>query len=242
MKQLLSLLAIVFLFTNCKSQKEIVTYNSDTLKIIPVSENSFIHISYLETDDFGKVACNGLVFIDDNEAVIFDTPTTSEVSLELIKWIAEVKKCEIIAVVLNHFHGDCLGGLSAFHKLGIPSFASNRTISLAQRNNFIVPQIGFDEMMELSVGNEKVYNSYFGEAHTSDNIVSYIPSEKLLFGGCMVKSLNATKGFIGHANTDEWSNTVQKIKDTYPDLKLIIPGHGKADDSKLLDYTISLFR
>lgn len=242
MKQLFSVITIVVLLTNCKSQKEIVTYTSDTLKIIPVSQNSFIHVSYLETNDFGKVACNGLVYINNNEAIVFDTPTNSEVSLELIKWIAEVKKSEITAVVINHFHGDCLGGLVAFHDLAIPSFASHKTISLAQSNHFTIPQIGFDDMMELSVGNEKIINRYFGEAHTRDNIVSYIPSEKIVFGGCMIKSLNATKGFTGDANTDEWSNTVQKIKDSYTDLKLIIPGHGKAGDTKLLDYTLALFQ
>lgn len=242
MKQLLHALAIVLLLVNCKSQKEIVTYNTETLKIIPVSPNSFIHVTYLETDDFGKVACNGLVYINNNEAIVFDTPTTSEVSLELIKWIAEVKKSEISAVVINHFHGDCLGGLAAFHELAIPSFASNKTIALAQANNFIVPQIGFDDVMEVAVGNENVINRYFGEAHTTDNILSYIPSEHLLFGGCLVKSINASKGFTGDANTAQWSTTVQKIKEAYPDVKLIIPGHGKAGDVKLLDYTMELFK
>lgn len=242
MKQFLYALTILLLFSSCKSTKQPISYSSSTLKIIPISKNAFIHITYLDTDDFGKVACNGLVYINNNEAVVFDTPTTDEVSLELIKWIAEVKKCDITGVVINHFHADCLGGLNAFHKLGIPSFANNKTLLLAQNNSYTTPQIGFDDTMELSVGTEKIINTFFGEAHTTDNIASYIPSEQLLFGGCMVKSLKANKGYTGDANIKEWSITVQKIKNTYPNLKVIIPGHGAAGGTELLEYTAKLFK
>lgn len=241
MKILFKILIFTLLFTSCKSQKTVFAYSSEYLEIIPVSKNSFIHVSYLNTDDFGKVACNGLIFIDENEAVVFDTPTTSEVSMELIKWIVEIKKCDITSVVINHFHADCLGGLEAFHTLGIPSFASEKTIALAKANNFTTPQIGFENQMEIEVGNRKIINTFFGEAHTTDNIVSYIPSENLLFGGCMVKSLNATKGFTGDANLDDWSKTVNAVKNEYPQVKIVIPGHGKSGNTALLDYTIQLF-
>lgn len=241
MKKSFLFITLLLVLCNCKSQKNIATYTSETLKIIPISDNAFVHVSYLQTNDYGKVACNGLVFINNNEAVVFDTPTNSEVSMELIKWIAEEKKCDITSVVINHFHGDCLGGLEAFHKLGIPSFANNTTIALAKKNMTNIPQIGFDDTMELTVGEEKVVNQFFGEAHTKDNITSYIPSENLVFGGCIIKSLNASKGYTGDANIAEWSNTVKKIKQSYPDVNLVVPGHGATGNKKLLDYTIQLF-
>tara|TARA_R110000868_G_scaffold52221_2_gene165193 strand:+ start:6826 stop:7614 length:789 start_codon:yes stop_codon:yes gene_type:complete len=242
MKQILYILILLPLFTNCKSQKQIFAYSSETLKIHAISKNTFTHISYLNTNDFGKVACNGLIYIDNNEAILFDTPTTPDNSTELIKWITEVKNCTITAIVINHFHQDCLGGLEAFHALGIPSYANHKTIVLSQNNNFIVPKIGFDNTLELSIGTKKVINHFFGEAHTQDNIVSYIPSEHILFGGCMIKSLNASKGFTGDANLEEWSKTVTKIKAKYPKVKIIIPGHGKSGAAELLDYTIQLFQ
>jgi len=231
----------LLLLLGCKSQQPPFTYTTPSLKIRPISENAYLHISYLTTTDFGKVACNGLVYINKNEAIVFDTPTSPEVSRELIKWIVDTKKSDVTAVVINHFHEDCLGGLEAFHQLGIPSFANNKTIALAKKNNFTVPQIGFDREMELEVGTQKIINSFFGEAHTQDNIVSYIPDENLLFGGCMVKALKASKGFIGDANIKEWSPTLAKIKATYPHLQLIIPGHGMPNGIALLDYTMQLF-
>jgi metallo-beta-lactamase class B len=54
--------------------------------------------------------------------------------------------------------------------------------------------------------------------------------------------LNASKGYLGDANTADWSNTVEKIKKEYPNLKIVVPGHGEFGDQKLLDYTIKLFK
>ena len=96
--------------------------------------------------------------------------------------------------------------------------------------------------MILNVGNQKVYLKFFGEGHTKDNVVAYYPAEKAMFGGCLIKELNATKGYLGDANVQAWSATVEKVKNTYPDVKIIIPGHGRVGGVELLDYTIKLFK
>lgn len=238
----LLLLLLLLGLTQCKSKKAITTYTSENLKIVPISENSFIHISYLDTEEYGKVACNGLVYIKNNEAIVFDTPTNSEVSAELLKWLVEDKNCDVKAVVINHFHIDCLGGLEAFHAFNIPSYANVETIESAKNNGNVIPQIGFDIQNELIIGGEKVVNQFFGEAHTKDNIISYISSEELIFGGCMIKSLNASEGNLEDANIKQWSKTVEKIKSENPNLKTVVPGHGKHGNTELLDYTIELFK
>ena len=93
----------------------------------------------------------------------------------------------------------------------------------------------------LAINGIKVKNLFFGEGHTKDNIVSYIPSEKVLFGGCLLKTVGAKKGYLGDANTTDWSNTVAKIKKELSDIEYVIPGHGKTDGTELLTYTIQLF-
>jgi len=71
--------------------------------------------------------------------------------------------------------------------------------------------------------------------------VSYIPGEKVLFGGCLIKVLNANKGNLGDGNVREWSNTVSKVKSKFQDAEFVVPGHGKPGDMALFDYTIELF-
>ncbi len=220
-----------------------ILYKSDALIITQISKNSFEHTSFLQTDEFGYVPCNGLFVRNNNETIVFDTPTNDKSANELIKWINESLKCKINAVIPTHFHDDCLGGLNAFHQNNIPSYANAKTIELAKEHKMpAIPQNGFTDKLILKVGKKNIIAKFFGEGHTKDNVVCYFPSEKILFGGCLIKEIDANKGYLGHANIATWSNTVENVKKEYPNVKIVIPGHGKYGDKKLLDYTIKLFK
>lgn len=219
-----------------------IVYQTESLVIEQLTPTVFKHVSFLQTNEFGNVPCNGMIYITNNEALVFDTPTTDKVSKELINWITTTKKATVNGVVINHFHDDCLGGLKEFHQQKIASYASNLTISSAKKDSVTVPEYGFDKRLDLTLGSHKVIAQFFGEGHTKDNTVSYLETEKVLFGGCMIKSLNAKKGYLGDANIFEWSNTVTEIKMNFPEVKIVIPGHGKTGDMTLLDYTIQLFK
>jgi len=222
--------------------KPIEVYHSEDLIIIQISRNAFVHTSYLQTNDFGKVPCNGMIIKDRNEAIVFDTPTNNESAEELIKYIKEKLHCNINAIVPTHFHEDCLGGLAAFHHQKIPSFGNVITIELAKLNNVVSPENGFKDSLKLKLGNTYSIVNFIGEGHSKDNVVGYFPSENILFGGCLIKEMQATKGYLGDANVSEWSNTVLKLKQQYPHVKIVIPGHGKIGGIELLDYTIKLFK
>jgi metallo-beta-lactamase class B len=243
----LSLIVCAAIILNCSPQKKEVfkpgeVYKSKDLIITRIAENSFEHTSFKQTNDFGNVPCNGLIVRNNNEAIIFDTPTNDKNSEELIKWVKDSLHCQITAIIPTHFHDDCLGGLKAFHENNIPSFAGFRTIELAKANKYVVPKNSFKDSLMLKLGDEHITVKFFGEGHTKDNLVGYFPSENILFGGCLIKEIDASKGYLGDANVAEWSNTVEKIKKAYPDVKIIIPGHGEYGDRKLLDYTINLFK
>jgi len=225
-----------------RSFKAKTVYRSSTLVVKQVTENTFVQISYKQTDDFGKVPCNGLIVRSGNETIIFDTPTHDSEADELIRWIEKKLHCRITAVIPTHFHDDCLGGLSAFHKKDIPSYACERTIRLAKENNYTVPQNSFTDSLFLPLGNNVIEARYFGEGHTRDNIVGYFAADSVLFGGCLTKTINAGKGYIADANTAAWPATVEKVKQFYPHARWVIPGHGEYGNRTLLDYTIALFR
>lgn len=235
-----SILLIATLLTAC-GQKTIssVKFKSDILKIEQLAPNTFQHTTYMETETWGTVSCNGMIYIDHDEAIVFDTPPTDEASKELISWIGASK---IKAVVVTHFHIDCLGGLRTFHNEGIASYSTKQTIKLAKKNlEPVLPRNTFQREEEFEIGEEIVLAKYFGEGHTKDNIIGYVEKEKTLFGGCLVKSLNAPKGFLGDADVMAWPRTIRKLKNEIPNLEIVIPGHGKSGGTELLDYTINLF-
>ena len=206
-----------------------------------LSENTFIHTSYLQTDDFGHVPCNGLVIRNGQQALVFDTPTDDKGAKELIRLVQDSLHCKIVMVIPTHFHNDCLGGLQAFHDAGIPSIANELTLELAKNSQVTVPEFSFHKSFTFKVGQEKVLIKFLGQGHTRDNVVGYFPKEKVLFGGCLIKELGASKGFLGDANVNEWPATVAKVKKAFPRVKWVVPGHGDAGDASLLDYTRKLF-
>jgi metallo-beta-lactamase class B len=232
---------------SCNSQQQTTfipkeVYKSNSLVVKQITENSFQHISYKQTTDFGNVPCNGLIVRDNNEVIIFDTPTSDSSSTELITWVTQTLHGKINAIIPTHFHDDCLGGLNAFHQNNIPSYAYFNTITLAKENGLAVPQHSFTDSLVLKVGDEKIIATFFGEGHTKDNIVGYFPSENVLFGGCLIKELDANKGYLGDANIAAWPSTVKKVKEKYPNLQMVVPGHGAHGNNQLLDYTIQLFK
>lgn len=241
------LLLIAVFFIGCSARKQQAfkpkeIHKSGNLIITQISENAFVHVSFKQTNDFGNVPCNGLIVRNSNEVIIFDTPTNDKSSEELISWLKDTLRCRINAVIPTHFHDDCLGGLNAFEAGHIPSYGNFKTIELAKAQHMTAPTNGFNDSIRLKVGTEYITARFFGEGHTKDNVVGYFPAEKILFGGCLVKEIDASKGYLGDANTGTWSATVERVKAAYPDVKIVVPGHGDYGNSKLLDYTIQLFR
>ncbi|MBX2917462.1 MAG: subclass B1 metallo-beta-lactamase [Cyclobacteriaceae bacterium] len=247
MKQLL--FGILLLVAACSTKNKStltavpddIVYKTDTLVIKKLSDKVYQHISFLNTESFGRVECNGMIVINGNEAIVFDTPTDDAGTTALLNYLATQNKA-VKAVVATHFHNDCVGGLQEFHARGIPSYANSLTIQLIkEKAEGNIPQNGFDQELELEVGQQPVITTFIGNGHTRDNVVAYFPEQQALFGGCLVKEVGASKGYLGDADTLMWSGTIAKLKAKYPHLKVVIPGHGNPGGAELLDYTEKLF-
>lgn len=214
---------------------------SEDLDILNLSENIYLHRSYASVEPYGRFYSNGMIYTSGDECLVFDTPMSKEITQQLLDWIEKELKLKVVGVVVNHFHDDCLGGLDLFHQKGIPSYSGKMTQTLAEKDTVVVPQNGFKRRKKLRLSGEKIILFYPGEAHSKDNTVAWIPSEKVLFGGCMVKSLKSGKGNLADANVDAWPLTIKKVKEEFREAVWVIPGHGKAGGIELLDFTIKLF-
>ncbi len=88
MRKIFALLVLLTLLSfPGQTQDSDVLYQSESLVIRSLSASVYVHTSYLHTEAYGQVACNGMIFIDQGEAAVFDTPNYDSVSTELIRWI-----------------------------------------------------------------------------------------------------------------------------------------------------------
>ncbi len=214
---------------------------SKDIELIQVSENAYVHVSWANFENFGRVPCNGLVYIQNREAFLFDTPATDSMTKELVNYLRDSLKLEIKGFVPNHWHSDCMGGLGYLQSQKIESYASQKTIKLAKSNHLPVPAHGFKDSLQLRLGDKLINCYYFGPAHSLDNIVVWIPSEKILFAGCMVKSM-ASEDLGNTADGDlvAYPKTIELVLKRFGNARIVIPGHGDSGGTELIRHTLEI--
>jgi len=233
-------LLIITLIGNCRVNHETIKISKD-LELIKISDNAYVHVSYGNLPDYGRIAANGLIFINHSNAYLFDTPWTDSLTMVLVTYLQNHMRLNIAGFIPNHWHNDCMGGLGYLQSQRIDSYANQKTIDIARSKNLAVPAHGFKDSLQLSLGN-KVIDCYFlGASHSLDNIVVWIPSEKILFPGCMVKSLNSVDlGNTADGDLIAYPGTIDKLIKKFKTAKIVIPGHGQIGGPDLLIHTRNL--
>jgi metallo-beta-lactamase class B len=189
------------------------------------------------------VGANGLLLVDKGEAFLFDSPWNDAQTEKLLAYIYDSLKTVVSTFIPGHWHGDCVGGIECLHSKGVKSYANQMTVDILKEKGLPVPQQGFKDSLSLKLNDIEVYCYYLGAGHSTDNIVAWIPSEQILFGGCMVKDLNSKElGNLSDAKTEEWPETIQKVIAKFPDVKTVIPGHGRIGGIELLKHTKELLQ
>ena len=208
-------------------------------KITKLTDNVYQHISYKKVGSHGVVGASGLVVIDGANAHIIDTPWTVRDTKKLVSWIAS-KNLTLKSAVVTHFHPDASGGLSYLNSLQIKTYATPLTNELLDSKNRAKSnhEIKGNEYELLT---NKIEVFYPGAGHSQDNVVVWLAKEKILFGGCFVKSIESKGlGYTGHASVEDWPISIQNVINKYPNVDKVVPGHGEIGDISLLRHTAQL--
>ncbi len=240
MKYIIVFISVILITCKITADPYKISKISGDLEILKLTQNAYIHISYANTE-WGRIASNGLIYVQDHKAFLFDTPMDEPTTKLLVKFIEDSLTAQIVGFVPNHWHADCIGGLKYLHSIGVESYANSMTIEFARKNGYEQPRQAFTDSLILQLGKKKIVCFYPGAAHSMDNIVVWLPGERILFGGCMVKDL-AAKNMGNYADGDlkQWPETIRKIMARFPDAEIVIPGHGQFGGFNLLKHTFEL--
>jgi metallo-beta-lactamase class B len=170
-----------------------------------------------------------------------DTPMDNDKTERLVRYLEDALPVEVVKLLVGHFHDDCMGGLEYLQQIGVSSAANVMTVDKCVALGLPVPDTPFRESMVFDFNGERMECRYFGPGHTPDNITVYIPDKQVLFGGCLIRSQQSTSlGNLSDAVVGQWDATVEKIAEAYPDIRIVVPGHGDAAGPELLQHTIRL--
>jgi metallo-beta-lactamase class B len=242
MQKSLAIMVAIIIQMNCFAQPDKkVIHITDDLQLVYLTENAWLHVSYVNMPGIGRVSANGLVYISGTQAFLFDTPWNDALTKALVSRLTDSMKLKITGFVPNHWHNDCMGGLAYLKSQGIESYANWLTVIIANSKKLPAPAHSFRDSLQLTLGSKKIECYYPGPAHSTDNIVVWLPSEKILFAGCMVKSLDAADlGNTADGNLKTYPETIEKVIKKFPDAEIVIPGHGKPGGKELLRHTLGL--
>lgn len=234
------LLILIAAFQIEAQETQKIIINED-IELIHLKDSIFIHKTWEDSETYGRFSSNGMIIIKNKQAIMIDTPMDNEKTKKITEYLKDSMHVELTKLIIGHYHTDCLGGLEYIHSKGIESIANSRTISKCTELDLEIPTTSFNDSLIINFNGKIIKCHFFGGGHTFDNITVWIPDNKILFGGCLVKTYNAIAlGNIADAVIDDWSKTIQNTLNQYSDIKIVVPGHGEYGGSELLDHTIEL--
>ncbi|WNQ10650.1 subclass B1 metallo-beta-lactamase [Paenibacillus aurantius] len=221
--------------------KQTITNEAGTIVLTPLNAQVWVHTEYT---DLGGVPypSNGLLIRTSKGLVLVDTSWDEPLTAELLDLVEAHFNQNVVQAIITHAHNDRIGGIGVLRERGIPAASTPLTAKLAAEDGYLSPDVLLnDEITELQIGNVKLETYYPGPAHTEDNMVVWLPQFNLLFGGCMIRSLDVNGlGNLADANVPEWKTSLQKVIDRYPNVRTVVPGHLAWGDGRLLTHTMDL--
>ncbi|MEO5894003.1 MAG: BlaB/IND/MUS family subclass B1 metallo-beta-lactamase [Ferruginibacter sp.] len=227
----------LFYFTHAFGQTQ-----KPKLQISHLAGNFYIFTTY-NLYKGNPVAANGMYLVTDSGAVMFDSPWDTTQFQPLLDSIKIKHNKAVIICIATHSHKDKTAGLEFLKEHGAKTFTTKLTDKISKRNGEKRAEFLMEKDTVFSVGQYKFQTYYGGPGHTADNIVIWFEKDRILYGGCLVKSAESTDlGYLGEASIKEWPATIKKIQAKFKNPLFIIPGHESWTSNKSLNHTLQLIK
>lgn len=188
--------------------------------------------------------------------LVIDSLMTLTLAMRLLEAIGTVTSAPIRYLVDTHYHGDHVFGSQYFLPVPIvghvncrlellEKFESNMQRYRNTRPDLIpeleqikitLPDVTFDQCMTIWLGDIEVQLIYLGRAHTSGDILVYIPQEKLLYTGDI--GFHKVIPAFPDGHIVKWMNVMEKTHKI--DFDIIVPGHGPVGRKKDFEEAMEL--
>ncbi len=210
------------------------------LKISPLTGNFYIYESYNYYKG-DRIGANAMYLVTGNGVVLFDTPWDSTQFQPLLDSIKARHNKEVVLCIATHFHEDRTGGLEFYRQRNIKTYTTFFTDSMSAKKGMKRAEFLMGKDTIFNVGQYSFETFYPGKGHAPDNIVVWFKKEKILYGGCLIKSVDDENlGNLSDASETDYAATVLKLKQKCKRPKFIITGHGSFQSLKSVNHTLKM--
>lgn len=175
--------------------------------------------------------------------VVVDALGSPALATRLLAEIRKVTDKKVTHVFVTHYHADHIYGLQTFKAVGAKVIAHQAAraylnsetarLRLEASRKDLAPWVNeqtrlveadqwIDKETSVTVGGVIFELKPVGPSHTPEDIVIYMPSEKVLFAGDVV--FRSRIPYVGQADSKHWIAAMDSLL-AY-DTSVIVPGHG----------------
>lgn len=223
-------------------------------KAVRVSASSWYveGVSALGSADNRNFISNAGFVVTESGVVVIDALGSPQLARELMQEIRRVTGKNVTHVIVTHYHADHIYGLQEFKRAGARIIAHRGALEylnseiaasrLAASRTDLAPWIDahtrlvpadewIDGPHEMVVGGIGLRLIPVGPAHTPEDLVVFVPSEKVLFAGDLV--FRGRIPFVGQARSGEWIQALDRMLQL--NAQAVVPGHGPLSRSARAD-------
>jgi metallo-beta-lactamase class B len=222
------------LATRAQSPKPPLTINH-------LTGDYYVYTTYGDPGDGKPYPSNSLYVVTTKGIILLDVPWDTTQCQPLLDSLSARHHQQPVFCLSTHFHSDRTAGLDFFKQHGVATWSSRLTKELCRQKGQQQATYTFDHDTTFVIGNYTFRAMYPGEGHTKDNIVVWFEKGKVLYGGCLVKSTEATTlGNLADGNTAAYPRSIRNVMHAFPHPAYVIPGHLGWTDKRSLAHTLTL--
>ena len=228
-----------------------IIYFSFLTTIFGQTADSSLRISHLTGDFYvfttfnlykgSRIPANGMYLVTNNGVVLFDTPWDTTQFQPLLDSIRLKHNKKVTLCIATHFHEDRTGGLDYYRAQGIKTYTTKQTDALSKERDKKRAEFLIDKDTVFTAGQYSFQTYFPGQGHTADNIVIWFEKEKILYGGCLIKSVEDDGlGNLADANVKEYATTIKNVLKKYKKPAFVIPGHSDWSNTGSVKHTLKM--
>ena len=202
--------------------------------------------AYIQPDGTWWINNCGVIAAPDG-VVAIDSCATERRTRAFLDAVAGASSQPIRVLVNTHHHGDHTHGNYLTHPATIVGHTRCRELVVQSgithyegiwdpadwgHLELAPPTLTFDDHIDMWSGDTKIELHYIGTpAHTTNDVVAWLPDRKILFAGDLV--FNGGTPFVVMGSVEGSLDAIARLRQFEPDV--VVPGHGPVCDIGALD-------